>query len=130
MAQTPDAPVLLSPACVACAHRHFARLLHNTRLHGSGLRSEHLLRHMSSQVQPWICSYLINIAETYGGDWLSLPHEAKNKKVQVIKVRVNCASPATRKVCAVLTRRYAAGRLPVPHHARARVGSMDVGGRL
>lgn len=42
---------------------------------------------MSNLLQPWICTYLIDVAETYGGNLTSVPLAEKNKKVQAIKVR-------------------------------------------
>ena len=41
---------------------------------------------MSNTIQPWICTYLIRIAEEYGGDLLTVPLVTKNKRVQAIQV--------------------------------------------
>lgn len=39
---------------------------------------------MAASLKPWIYSYLIDIAETYGADMTSVPEMNKKKKVQVI----------------------------------------------
>ena len=42
---------------------------------------------MAQSLQPWICTYLINVAETYGGDLIQVPVEKGKKIVQVVQVR-------------------------------------------
>ena len=37
---------------------------------------------------PWILDYLMDIAETYGGDLASVPKSEKPYRAQIIKVRV------------------------------------------
>ena len=41
---------------------------------------------MAQSLQPWICTYLINVAETYGGDLIQVPVEKGKKIVQVVQV--------------------------------------------
>jgi hypothetical protein len=38
---------------------------------------------MADSIQPWIASYLIDIAEKYGADMQSIPTCQKRKKVQL-----------------------------------------------
>ena len=40
---------------------------------------------MSNTIQPWIKTYLVYLAETYGGNLMGMPQEPKNKKVQAIE---------------------------------------------
>lgn len=37
--------------------------------------------------EPWICAYLIDTAETFGGSLSNVPYREKKRKVQLVDVR-------------------------------------------
>ena len=42
---------------------------------------------MADSIRSWICTYLIDTGETYGGSLADVPVWEKKKKVQLIEVR-------------------------------------------
>lgn len=42
---------------------------------------------MADSFRSWICAYLIDIGETYGGNLSDAPYWEKKKKVQLVEVR-------------------------------------------
>jgi hypothetical protein len=41
---------------------------------------------MADSIRSWICAYLIDIGETYGGNLSDAPFWEKKKKVQIVEV--------------------------------------------